>query len=167
MVAVVDFDTPSARLPEGWSVVTDLPIQIVGGAIVDAVDSGIVVLQQSSTVRIGFDGSWDTGEAPPLSIPDSCCGGADGLPAGDALVLIGEGSTTTWILDVETLTWLQADPRPATEYVLGSVLLGGDLFVVTGAARTGEATATRLRSMSPPACGESSSRCHRRSRWAV
>lgn len=141
-VALVDFDTPRAQIPEGWSVVTDLPFQIAGGAIVGAIDSGVVVLQQSSTVLIGFDGSSSTGEGPPLSIPASCCGSADGLPAGNSLVLVAEGSTATWILDVDTLTWRQADPRPAAGYVLGSVLIDGDLFVVTAAGRTGEATSS-------------------------
>ena len=139
MVARVDFDTPTTQIPEGWSVVTDLPFHIAGGAIVEAVDSGIVVLQPSSTVLMGFDGSWSTGEAPPLSIPPSCCGTADGRPAGDVLVLVAEGSTGTWILNVHTLTWLEADPRPTARYVLGSALIDDQLFVVTAAARTGEA----------------------------
>lgn len=141
-VARFDVAIPAAPIPPGWDVVGDLPLDIADGAIVAAADAGIVVLQPNSTDLIGFDGSWNTGEAPPLSIPAACCGSADGLPAGDALVLVAEGSTETWILDVETLTWRQADSRPAAGYVLGSVLIDGELYVATAAARSGGAASS-------------------------
>lgn len=137
-VASVDFDTPTTQIPTGWSVVTDLPFPIAGGAIVGAVDSGIVVLQQSSTVLIGFDGSLTTGDAPPLFIPASCCGGVSGFSTGSSLVLVDE-IFATWKLDVDTLTWLQADPRPAAGYVLGTAMIEGELFVVNAASRSGDA----------------------------
>jgi len=141
-VARVDVAIPTAQIPPGWEVVGDLPVDMAGGAVVEAVNDGIVVLQPNSTGLIGFDGSWSTGEAPPLSIPASCCGSAVGLRAGDVLVLVAEGSTETWILDIETLTWRETDTRPTDGYVLGSVLVDGDLYVATAAARSGGATSS-------------------------
>lgn len=141
-VVAVDASVPAAQVPAGWDHIGDLPVRIVDGAIVEAVDAGIVVLQPDSTALIGFDGSWNSGEAPPLSIPTLCCGSAYVLSAGDVLILLAEGSTEAWILDVETLTWRQADARPDSGYVLGSARIDDDVYVVTAAARTREATST-------------------------
>lgn len=132
-VALVDFETPTVRIPEGWSEVGDLPFHIDGGAIVGGFGSRIVVLQSDSTTVIDPDGSYRTGDAPPISVPTDCCGSARVMPADEVLVV---GS---WILDPETLTWREADPRPISGSVLGSAFLDGELFVVTAAARTGEA----------------------------
>lgn len=141
-VARVDVAIPTAQIPPGWDIVAQLPVDIADGAIVEAVDDGIVVLQPNSTELIGFDGSWSTGAPPPLPIPTACCGSAAGLPAGQVLVLVAEGSPATWIFDIETSIWRQADPRPTDGYVLGSVLIDGDLYVVTAAARTGGTTSS-------------------------
>ena len=78
--------------------------------------------------------------AVPSTDQAACCGPADGMPAGDFLVLVAESSTQTWILDTDSPSWSEANSRPSTGYVLGSALVEGDLFVVTAAARTGEAT---------------------------
>lgn len=133
-VALVEFDTPTVEIPEGWNEVADLPIQLEGGAVVEAVGDEVVVLQSNSTMVIDPDGSFRTGDAPPASIPTHCCGKVRGLPAGDVLVV---GS---WILDPETLGWHQTDPRPTSGSSLGSAFLEGKVYVVSAAARTGEPT---------------------------
>lgn len=135
-VAPVEFDTPTVEIPEGWTEVADLPIQLESGAIVEAVGNEVVVLQSSSTMVIDPDGSYRTGDAPPVSIPTHCCGKVRGLPADDVLVV---GS---WILDPETLDWHQTDPRPTSGSALGSAFLEGEVYVVSAAARTGEPTST-------------------------
>lgn len=140
-VARVDFDAPTTQIPDGWNIVTDLPFD-ARAEVVEAVDGGIVVLQPDSTILIGFDGSWSTGSAPPIAISASCCASAAGLPAGSLFVLVAEGLTETWILDVDTLTWAQADPRPETDFMLGSAMIDGDLFVITAAARFGQVTSS-------------------------
>lgn len=141
-VALVDYQIPATRIPEEWSVVADLPVQLESGAVVETVGGEIVVLQSQSTTVIRPDGSFEARDAPPISIQAACCGPADGLPAGDSLVLVAESSTQTWILDTNSRSWREANSRPSTGYVLGSALIEGDLFVVTAAARSGEATSS-------------------------
>jgi hypothetical protein len=130
------------RIPDGWSEVADLPFQLESGAIVEGLPGGIVVLQSDSTTVIDPAGSIETGDAPPISVAADCCGPADGLPGGDLLVLVAEGSTETWMLDPDSMTWREAAPRPDSGYVLGSAFIDGELFVVTAAARTGDGTST-------------------------
>lgn len=132
-VALVDFNVPRVRIPEAWDEIADLPFDIDSGAIVESVGSGIVVLQPDSTLVIDPDGSFTTGEAPPVAIPIDCCGDVRGISTDTSLVV---GS---WILDPETLTWRQTDPRPIRGFVLGSAFINGELFVVTAADRTDEA----------------------------
>jgi hypothetical protein len=139
-VSQVDFAARTVRIPDGWSDVTDLPFQLESGAIVEGLPSGLVVLQSDSTMLIDPSGSVLTGEPAPVPIQAECCGPADGLPAGRLLVLVAESSTESWILDTDSLTWRQAAARPDPGYVLGSTVIGGELFVVTAAPRTGEAT---------------------------
>lgn len=139
-VAVVDYHTATPRIPEDWTVVADLPVQLESGAIVEMVGDEIVVLQSQSTVVIRPDGSFETRDAPPISIPADCCGETRGLPAGHSLVFAG--SSQSWILNPHPRTWRQADPRPHSGSVLGSAFIEDDLFVVTAAARSGEATSS-------------------------
>jgi hypothetical protein len=139
-VAQVDFTARTVRIPDGWSDVTDLPFQLESGAIVEGLPRGLLVLQSDSTMLIDPLGSVTTGKAAPIPIQPECCGQADGLPAGRLLVLVAEGSTESWILDTESLTWREAAARPDRGYVLGSTVLGHELYVVTAAPRTGDAT---------------------------
>ena len=142
IVVRVVFETVNVRIPEDWTVVADLSFGVASGAEVEALGLGIVVVQPGSTALIGFDGAVTVGEPPPLPMAEACCGTEEGLPAGDWLVLVEEGLTHTWILDIETMTWRQAEPRPSRDYVLGSALIGDELFVVTAAPRSGEATSS-------------------------
>jgi hypothetical protein len=139
-VSQVDFAAATVRIPDGWSDVTDLQFQLESGAIVEGSPSGLVVLQSDSTMLIDPSGSVLTGEPAPIPIQADCCGPADGLPADRLLVLVAEGSTESWILDTDSLTWRQAAARPDPGYVLGSAVIGGELFVVTAAPRTDDAT---------------------------
>jgi hypothetical protein len=141
-VAPVDFAPREIRIPDSWNEVADLPLQLESGAIVEGLPTGIVVLQSDSTTLIDSAGSVMTGDRPPLAIAADCCGPADGLPAGDLLVLIAEGSTETWVLDSDALTWREATARPDPGYVLGSAVIGDELFVVTAAPRTDDASST-------------------------
>lgn len=138
VVVRVDFKVPVDHLPEGWTIVGDLPSNIASGAVVEAVDTGIVVIQPGSTLLVGFDGSLTSGEQPPLPMTASCCGGEDGLRMGNDLLLIDEGRTETWLLETDTMIWRPAGSRRSAGYVLGSAFIGDQLFIVTAATRTGE-----------------------------
>jgi len=138
----VDFNVPVDQIPEGWSVIADLPIDIASGAIVEAVDVGIAVVQPGSTLLVGFDGSLTSGEEPPLPMTAECCGGEDGVPNRNGLLLIDEATTGSWVLETDTMTWRQVDSRPSPGYVLGSALIGDELVIVTAAARTGGAVSS-------------------------
>ena len=140
--AQVEFVPRSIRIPDGWREVADLPFRLESGAIVEGLPSGMLVLQSDSTMLIDSDGSFAAGGAPPMSISAECCGPADSLPAGDVVVLVAEGSTKTWLLEPGTLAWREATPRPNPGYVLGSAVIGGELFVVTAAPRIGDAVST-------------------------
>lgn len=136
-IAQVDFEVRTTRIPEGWDVVADLPFGVVDGALVEAVDGGVVVVQPDATQLIELDGSWRTGDAPPLEVPSYCCGGVLVMPTGRTIVLLDESSAATWILDVDDLTWQELDPRPSSGYVLGSVLVDDEL-VTLNARRASE-----------------------------
>lgn len=138
----VDFDVQVDQIPDEWDVVADLSSDIAGGAIVEAVGTGIVVVQPGSTLLVGFDGSLTSGEEPPLPMTTSCCGGEDVAPIGSDLLLIDEAMKGSWILETETMTWRQVDPRPSAGYALGSALIDDQLIIVTAAARTGAASSS-------------------------
>jgi hypothetical protein len=97
---------------------------------------------QEVTVVVHPDGTYETGPTAPLAIPSRCCGGANGLPAPNALVLIEEQSADAWLFDAGQLTWTQLDDRPSSGFVLGSVVIDGRLIVVNAAPRTGDAIST-------------------------
>lgn len=148
-IARVDFEPLATRIPDGWQVIADLSFGVSTGAVVQTVDAGVVVIDGVSTRLIFDDGSWVTGDPSPLGVRSSCCGDVTGLSAGDSVVLIKAGNSETWILDVETLTWHQAETPPATGYAvgrerypLGSALIDGELVVVTAAGRYADAIST-------------------------
>lgn len=146
-ITQVEFERPPATLDEGWEgwqLVAELPFTIESGAIVEAVDTGIVVVGPTTTRIVGFDGSSTTGGAPPVSIPAACCGTVRGFSTGDSLVLIDYIDATTWILDTQGLTWREADPKPTRGnnvggWLLGAVVIDGELFVIDAASRIGDA----------------------------
>ncbi|MEN8239867.1 MAG: hypothetical protein ABFR53_11790 [Actinomycetota bacterium] len=141
-IAQVDFEPLAKLFPDGWQVITDLPFGVSTGAIVQAIDAGVVVIDGTSTRLVLADGSWVDGAPSPLEVQSRCCGDVRGLTAKDSVVLMNAGNSETWILDVETLAWRQAETPPATgfpvgwaRYPLGSALIDGDLVVVTAAGR--------------------------------
>jgi hypothetical protein len=140
-VAKLGFDVPNVRIPEDWRQVATLPFAVPEQSIIRAVDEGIIVLKGGEPLLVGFDGSWASGEPLPAAIPTVTYHGIQGLNAGGHLVLVSE-APDAWILDVATLTWTQTEPRPTAGYVLGSAMIDGDLYIVTAAARTGEAMST-------------------------
>lgn len=150
LVSRVDFEAATLDLAEGWEAwqpIADLPFVVADGAVVEAVDRGIVVVDEAATRLIGLDGSVVTRDAPPLSVPAECCGSVSGFPTGDSLVVIDEMTGATWILDVESLAWREADPKPTTGDgngggPLGSASIDGGLFVVDAASRRGDATSS-------------------------
>jgi len=148
-IARVDFEPQTTRVPEGWRVIADLPFGVSSGAIIQAVNAGVVVIDGTSTRLVQADGSWVDGAPSPLAVQSSCCGDISGLPAEGSVVLINAGNSETWILDVATLTWRQAETPPATgfrvgaaRYPLGSALVDGELVVVTAADRSINAIST-------------------------
>ena len=70
-----------------WMPVAQLPMSVSSGAVVEAVDTGIVVLQTDSTTLIPFDGTMTNAPAPPLHIPPGCCGSVVVIPVREQLVL--------------------------------------------------------------------------------
>lgn len=142
VVVRVDFILPVDQLPDGWTAITDLAISLSSGAVVEAVETGIVVIQSGSSLLVGLDGSVASGEAPPLPMASSCCGTEDLLPIGTDVVLIDEGLTESWLLDTETMTWRPLGQRPTAGYVLGSAVIQDELFVVTADTRTENATSS-------------------------
>lgn len=148
-IARVDFVPLATRGLEGWQVVADLGFGISSGAIVQAVDAGVVVIDGISTRLVLDDGSWVDGAPSPLAVQSSCCGDVSGFPATDSVILIKAENSEVWILDVDTLTWRQADTPPATgypvgsaRYPLGSALIDRELVVVTAAGRYVDAIST-------------------------
>jgi hypothetical protein len=135
---VAESPSTSIETPDGWIVVAELLFGVTDRSVIESVDGGVVVVQRDSTEFIGLDGSRISGDGSPLVMPSSCCGGVAGLPAGASLVLIDSNSSDTWVLDVDSLTWHEADPRPAQGYVLGSALIDGQLYVVIAAPRSEE-----------------------------
>lgn len=140
-VAVTSHQVGPVNIPEGWEHLADLPFPVSEASIIEVVDSGVVVVGRSGTYLVGFDGTWRSGEESPVEIPSACCGDARALPAGDKLVLV-TGSTAAWILEPRTLSWSPTEPRPTPGYVLGSAVIGDDLYLVTAAARTGSAVSS-------------------------
>lgn len=133
--------TAPPELPRSveWIRIADLAMAISSGSIVAAVEGGIVVAQTESTSVVGFDGSITNGDKPPVTIAPGCCGSAVGIPVRDRLVLFDSYAPGTWLLDLKALTWNRVGDRPSTGDVLGSALIGDQLYVVTAAARTGAA----------------------------
>lgn len=74
-----------------------------------------------------------------MAISRFCCGDAQGIAVPGSLVVLEESTVATWLLDIETMTWRRAGPRPAPGYMLGSALVEGELLVVTAADRTTDA----------------------------
>lgn len=134
--ATTDTNDPTAA---EWTKVADLQMSIFSGSVVQPIDGGIVVMSAGSTTLVGFDGSTIAGEKPPVAIPNGCCGSAVGIAVGDQLILFDVYAPSTWVLDSETMTWTQIGDRPSTGDVLGSALIGDQLYVVgavRGAANT-------------------------------
>ncbi len=122
--------------PGEWTELATFEMAIPSGAIVEVVDSGLVVLQTASSTLVGFDGSVKEGEVAPLPIHPGCCGSTFGIPMDDSLVLIDAYRPGAWVLDTATMTWSQIGDRqlPAGD-LLGWALIDADLYVVRAAPR--------------------------------
>lgn len=146
-VVPVDFEALSNPVPTGWRVVTDLGFRLTSDAVVEAVDAGLVIVEPNSTRLIGFDGQVARSDGSPLTVPEGCCVKLWSFPAGDSLVLIVGMEADTWILDVPSLSWRRADPKPTIgngygKHPLGAALIDGEMFVVDAASRRGEAVSS-------------------------
>jgi hypothetical protein len=124
-----------------WSKVADLPLPISSGSIVEPINGGLVVVQAESTTLVAFDGSTTPGERPPVNVPSGCCGSGVGIPVGEQLVIFDSYAPGTWLLNPETISWDQVGDRPSTGDVLGSAVVGDQIYVVTASPRAGTANA--------------------------
>jgi hypothetical protein len=134
-------DPTVASDPGEWSSVADVPLLISSGSIVEPLDDGLVVVEAESTTLVAFDGSTTPGERPPVNVPSGCCGSAVAIPVGDQLVIFDAYAPGTWLLNPETVSWEQVGDRPSTGDVLGSAVIGNQIYVVTASPRTGTANA--------------------------
>lgn len=129
---------PSVPDSAEWSKIAELPLAISSGSVVEAVEGGIVVVQTDSTTLVGFDGSKTDGGGPPsVNVTPECCGSGVGITVGRRLVIFDSYAPGTWLLDPETVTWIQVGDRPSTGDVLGSAHIGDQVYVVTASTRAG------------------------------
>ncbi len=131
-----------------WSRVAVLPFSLSSGAVVESIESGIVVLEAESTTLVGFDGTTSAGGKPPIGIQPGCCGSAVGIPVGSRLILFDSYAPGSWLLDAETVRWTQVGDRPMTGDVLGSAHVGDLTYVVTASPRSGN-TNTQVAALDP------------------
>jgi hypothetical protein len=124
-------------LPEGWTVLADLPFGVSSGALVSFIDMGVVVIDRTATRFIGLDGSVASTDIQPLPVVEVCCGSAHIFSAGDSIVGVSEGAVSSWVLDVATFLWREVESRPSSGFVLGATTTNAALAMLTAAPRTG------------------------------
>jgi hypothetical protein len=141
-VTRLDVENPKIRVPEGWSILTDIGFDVPSGSIMVATNDGLVIITAAATTVIDADGFIRDGEPSPAPIPDSCCGDANAYSYGSGVMLLyrGEGA---WLLDFASISWREIDPLPSDAYPVGTALyplgmaqIGDQLYVVAGAPRT-------------------------------